>query len=79
MSRYIARSASDRTDDWPFWFVADGSPTGLNVTNQLMRLAGSECGGAVFTNKPSAQALADWANSQSIDWRAGRAALQERE
>jgi hypothetical protein len=21
--RYYARSASDQTDDWPWWFVAD--------------------------------------------------------
>lgn len=26
--RYKARSASDKTDDWPFWFVEEG---GLNT------------------------------------------------
>lgn len=26
----VARSASDRTDDWPFWFIADW--TGVSVT-----------------------------------------------
>lgn len=27
-----ARSASDRTDDWPFWMIWDGS---LNITNRV--------------------------------------------
>ena len=35
--RYYARSASDRTDDWPFWFVADTQKGGLNVTAELVR------------------------------------------
>lgn len=36
---FTARSASDRTDDWPFWFVAD--KTGLNITvNAEPRLRG---------------------------------------
>lgn len=35
--RYYARSASDRTNDWPFWFVADKSRGGLNVTAELIR------------------------------------------
>jgi hypothetical protein len=34
--RYFARSASDRTDDWPYWFVADRSRGNLNVTVKLM-------------------------------------------
>ena len=33
--RYYARSASDNTDDWPFWFVADIKQGGLNVTVTL--------------------------------------------
>ncbi len=32
--RYFARSASDKTDDWHLWFVAD--ETGLNVTGKLV-------------------------------------------
>ncbi len=36
MGRFYARSASDRTDDWPFWFVADADRDGLNVTNELI-------------------------------------------
>ena len=37
MGRYCARSASDNTDDWPYWFVADGNRGGLNVTAELIR------------------------------------------
>ena len=33
--KYTARSASDRTDDWPFWFIAD--ERGLNVTVKLIQ------------------------------------------
>ena len=35
MARYYARSASDNTDDWPFWFVADDPGGGINVTAEL--------------------------------------------
>lgn len=38
--RFYIRSASDRTDDWPFWFVADSYAGGLNVTQELRRLRG---------------------------------------
>jgi hypothetical protein len=31
---YAAKSASAKTDDWPFWFVADEA--GLNITVRLM-------------------------------------------
>ncbi len=31
---FYARSAADRTDDWPFWLVSDES--GLNVTVSLV-------------------------------------------
>lgn len=34
--RFFARSASDRTDDWPFWYIADRSRGSLNVTIQLV-------------------------------------------
>lgn len=36
MGRYFARSASDKTDDWPFWYVADDERAGANVTKQLL-------------------------------------------
>lgn len=35
-TRYFARSASDRTDDWPHWFVADRHKGNLNVTVVLV-------------------------------------------
>lgn len=31
--KVVARSASDRTDDWPFWMVWDGY---VNVTNKVV-------------------------------------------
>ncbi len=34
-NRFYARSASDKTDDWTCWFVADGMQIGLNVTANL--------------------------------------------
>ena len=37
MTRYYARSASDKTDDWPYWFVADSQRGGLNVTAETGR------------------------------------------
>jgi hypothetical protein len=40
MPRFYARSASDKTDDWPFWFVADEMQGGLNVTKRLQNLRG---------------------------------------
>jgi hypothetical protein len=35
MRRFYARSASDKTDNWPFWFVADEKRGGVNVTGEL--------------------------------------------
>lgn len=29
---YRARSASDRTDDWPFWYITDDHPANRNAT-----------------------------------------------
>jgi len=50
---YIARSASDKTPDWPFWYVA--GPDGR--TNYMTGLGGRPSIG-VFTTKQCAQALA---------------------
>lgn len=33
--RFYARSASDKTDDWPFWYVADSYQSDLNVTTSI--------------------------------------------
>ena len=39
-NRYYARSASDKTDDWPLWFVAYKTLGGLNVTDKVSRMLG---------------------------------------
>jgi hypothetical protein len=66
--RYYARSASDSSDDWPFWFVADRENGDLNVTNRLLRADAPETL-AQFQPKPQAIFLADLANSgRSLDW-----------
>lgn len=62
-ARYFPRSASDRTDDWPFWFVADRQRGDTNITADLIRLHinPKHCGG-VFTSKEDARELARLAN-----------------
>lgn len=63
--RYYARSASDRTDDWPFWFVADRKRGGLNVTSEVADLVGVKRGaGQVLVNKESALNIAARSNPQ---------------
>lgn len=63
--RYFARSASDKTDDWPFWFVADKQQGGLNVTNNLLKDAYPETNfkGKVLLTRTEAIELAKIANS----------------
>jgi hypothetical protein len=51
---YIARSASDKTDDWPFWYVA----TNNGRTNAL-----SSTGG-LFTDPDTAKAIAKCCNGE---------------
>lgn len=34
-----ARSASDKTDDWPFWYVTDDQPPDLNKTPEAWKAA----------------------------------------
>lgn len=61
--RYYARSASDRADDWPYWFVADRQKGGLNVTAELIRQhIRPEHNGAVFMSREGAERLAEKAN-----------------
>jgi len=62
--RYYARSASDRTDTWPFWFVADSSKGSANVTADIIRqhICPTHNGG-VFVPRGQALALADVANA----------------
>ena len=62
--RYYARSASDRTDDWPFWFVADSSKGNVNVTADIIRQhIRPNRKGRVFVPRVLAQDLADMANA----------------
>lgn len=66
MGRYYARSASENTDDWPFWFVADDERGGLNVTAEMIREhINPNHGGGVF--------LPDW-EAVKLAMRANRSA-----
>jgi len=56
---YIARSASDKTDDWSFWYVS--CPNG--TTNYFTSLGGRP-GIGTFTIKYDAEYIADiWNNN----------------
>lgn len=59
----IARSASDRTDNWPFWYVA-ASRDSLNITGQIARDLGYNFRpGAVLTSRDDAMLLAEQWNA----------------
>lgn len=58
-ARYYARSGSDRTDDWPFWFVADREQGGLNVT---VRVFPAMRGCWPFLPRSVAEEVAKYAN-----------------
>lgn len=60
--RYYARSASDRTDNWPYWFVADVERGGLNVTASIVR--GLLVPGATLVDRELAIAIAGIANEK---------------
>jgi len=57
---YRARSASDKTDDWPFWYVS-GEGDSRNV---LTLPQGHEHKGAVMTSREIAEAVAKLWNLQ---------------
>lgn len=64
MTRYSARSASDRTDHWPFWMVWNGS---VNVTGRVAEALGLPGpAGAVFAGADMAKHLADKANQEGL-------------
>jgi hypothetical protein len=70
-ARYFARSANDKTDDWPFWFVADSQRGGLNVTAELIRaLANSDHKGATLAPRFIAELIAEAANKARTEARA---------
>lgn len=56
---YRARSASDHTDDWPFWYVcgADGRRNVLSFTGCAY--------GAALTSREVAQAISDKLNAEA--------------
>lgn len=63
MSRFHARSASDRTEAWPYWFVADRQKGDLNVTADLVRqLVDPSHRGGVFLCRDEAVEIAERAN-----------------
>jgi len=64
--RYYARSASDKTSDWPHWFVADAKRGGLNVTAELIRAhRNPDHKGGVLTSRSDAAELAMQANNEA--------------
>lgn len=61
--RYFARSASDKTNDWPWWFIADKNRGGLNVTGEVFDMLGIPFKlGSVFTHRLQATEIAELAN-----------------
>ena len=64
--RYYARSASDKTDDWAAWFVADRQMGGLNVTADIVRkYINSAHSGGVFCKRDLCKKLAEIASAAS--------------
>jgi hypothetical protein len=59
MSRYLARSASDKTDAWPLWYVED-THTGINATVALFP---ETRGFMPFLPRYEAETLAERANA----------------
>lgn len=61
IDRYFARSASDRTDDWPLWYVSDRNKGDLNVT---VELAPQLRGHPPFLTRDLAELIAQRANNK---------------
>lgn len=62
--KVVARSASDRTDDWPFWMVWDGV---VNVTAETMDALGlPRKPGAVFVTREYAEEIASRFNAEVL-------------
>lgn len=60
----VPRSASDRTDDWPFWMVWDGI---VNVTAETMDALGiPREPGAVFVSREHAEEIASRFNAEIL-------------
>jgi hypothetical protein len=48
MPQWRARSASDKTDDWPFWYVTKDTPSEHNDTKEAIE----HISGRVFISLP---------------------------
>jgi hypothetical protein len=61
---FVAKSASDNTDDWPAWMIWDGH---LNVTGKVMRAMYYPWRpGAVFMPREYAEQYAALANERGV-------------
>lgn len=57
-SPYKARSASDKTDDWPFWFVCQADDSRVGGLLNLLRIGDH----GMFTSRKAAEWIATQAN-----------------
>lgn len=66
-TRYEARSASDKTDDWPYWMVWD-TQAGVNVTIRVLeKMAPSiSVKGYGLYSREVALVIADEANKRGV-------------
>lgn len=65
---FFARSASDKTEEWPFWFVARRSNPSRNIFAELCDALGLARGrGQVLENREDALRLAALANAAPTD------------
>lgn len=61
--KWRARSASDKTDDWPFWYVTDDQPENRNKTiDAIERRDGVRPAKLPFLLRDDAVELADFMN-----------------
>lgn len=64
IDRFSARSASDRTEYWPFWMVWNGQ---RNVTSDVYKaITGKSLDGAIFCDRKDAETLASAANARGL-------------
>lgn len=62
---YRARSASDRADDWPLWYVTDDQPADRNKTaDAIEAVTGVRPVGLPFLSRSVAEALARRMNGE---------------
>lgn len=64
--KITARSASDRTDDWPYWFVTSPDHL-LNITGPALLALGVDIGGKTLVSREFAEALANTWNDIAFD------------